>query len=60
MSDLKPWLNENGYKAVMCKGAQEAIDVLWKYVTENGATEYEMLQSENRKQGVYIHDSTRT
>ena len=57
--DYLEWLNLNGYKAVMCKGAQEAIDVLWNYVTEN-VKEYEMLESENRKQGVYIHDSTRT
>ena len=54
--DYIEWLNLNGYKAVMCKGAQEAIDVLWKYVTEN-VKEYEMLESENREQGVYVRRS---
>ena len=52
------WLNSQGYMALVCHGASEAIDVIWKYLTEN-VKEYDMLESENRKQGVYVHDSTR-
>lgn len=47
------WLNEQGYKATVCHGASEAIDVIWKYLTEN-VKEYDMLESENREQGVYV------
>ena len=28
------WLNGNGYKAVVCHGAEEAIEVIWGYVNE--------------------------
>lgn len=47
------WLNENGHMAVICYGAGEAIDVIWKYLTEN-VKEYDMLESENREQGVDV------
>ena len=51
--DYIDWLNEQGYKAVVCHGASEAIDVILNYVTKN-VQEYDMLQSENREQGVYV------
>ena len=31
------FLTENGYKAVVCHGAEEAIEVIWGYVNENRA-----------------------
>lgn len=53
--DYIEWLNGQGYKAVVCHSTQEAIETIWAYVNERCVPEYEMLQSENREQGVYIH-----
>lgn len=47
------FLTEQWYKATVCHGASEAINVIWKYLTEN-VKEYDMLESENREQGVYV------
>ena len=30
------WLNQAGYKAVVCHGAEEAIEVIWGYLDERG------------------------
>ena len=38
-TEQRQWLrdlDENGYKAVMCKGWQEAVHVLVNYITERG------------------------